>query len=340
MNGFGLTKTDSRLTKVAGFLRLIRVVNSCAVFVATFVGGLLSVGGQVFSGTRQLLAENGQPLARSGGLLSAQGGLASARAEFGTIALAAASMAFVAAFGYALNDYYDASADAVNRPSRPIPSGMLSRKSVLGVAVFCLLAAALFALKLGVILQLALAGACGLVWLYSARIKRTGLGGNVVVSLLAASTLLFGGLSAGYVRPTFFPALLALLTNLPREILKDVQDLKGDSLAGGRSVVSARGERFALRLASVCMLVLVLVSFVPYLGGLYNRYYLAIVLLLDALLVWVGVTMWDVAARLGTGSERLVPGGGSYMEHRLATAIRILKLTMLAGLLAIGLGSI
>lgn len=314
---------NPKLTKVAALFRVIRIVNSCAVFVATFVGGLLSLGGQIVSGAVVLLSDSGQPLPRNGGFLSSVGALPHAGAGFSAIALASASVSFLAAFGYALNDYYDVRADQVNRPSRPIPSGILSGESVLAMAVLCVVAAALFALRLRPLMQLTLAGMCALVWLYSAWLKRTGLGGNVLVSLLAGSTLLFGGLSAGNMRPTLFPALLAFLVNLPREIAKDVQDLKGDSPLGSRSVASVRGEGFALRLASVFVCVLVVVSFLPYRAGLYNRYYLAIVLLLDALLVWVAASLWRSASR-----------------GRLVSAIRVLKLTMLAGLLAIVLGSL
>jgi geranylgeranylglycerol-phosphate geranylgeranyltransferase len=321
---------DFRVTKVIGLFRVIRITNSCAVFVAAFMGGLLSMGDRIVSGTRQLLSENGQPLPRSAGFLTGDGGFPSANGELGAIALAAASMCFLAAFGYALNDYYDVRADVVNRPSRPIPSGTLSKKSVLGVAVLCVIVAAMFALRLRPGLQVWLVGMAGLVWLYSARIKRKGLAGNVLVSALAGSTLLVGGLSAGYLKPTFFPALLAFLSNLPREILKDVQDLEGDSLDGGRSVASAKGEGFALRLASVLVLVLVAVAFFPYATALYNRYYLAIVLLLDAFLIWIAVTLWGFSRGSGTAGE----------QRKLETPIRILKLTMLAGLLAIGLGSL
>jgi geranylgeranylglycerol-phosphate geranylgeranyltransferase len=322
--------THPRLTKVVAFFTVIRVVNSCAVFAATFVGGLLSMRGRVALGTAQILSDNGQSLpgrgalpSGSGGFLSGRGGLPSASGEFSTIALAAASMFFLAAFGYALNDYYDVRADEKNRPSRPIPSGTLSRRYVLRVAIFCVIIAALFALRLRSLALIILAAMCVLVWLYSARIKRSGLGGNVLVSLLAGSTLLFGGLSAGDVRPTLFPALLAFLVNLPREILKDVQDLKGDSVAGSRSVASTRGEGFALRLASVFLCFLVVVSFLPYVAGLYHRYYFAIVLLLDALLVWVAVSMWTFGSRSWLASERklaaesrLVSEAGLVSERR------------------------
>lgn len=269
----------------------------------------------------------GQSLSWASRFFARGSGPPSVRGELGTIALASTSMLFLAAFGYALNDYYDVRSDSINKPSRPIPSGTLSRKSVLELAFLCLFVSALFALRLKTDLKVALIGMAALVWLYSAYAKHTGLPGNILVSFLAGSTLLFGGFTAGYVRPTLFPALLAFLSNLPREILKDVQDVRGDFLEGKHSVASVRGKKRALRLASILMILLVGVAFIPYAIGLYNRYYLAIVLLLDAFLVWTTVIMWRVSEN------------SSQLAARLATSVRILKFTMLAGLLAIGFGS-
>lgn len=280
-----VSKVTSFTSKLFSILRVVRILNSLAVFAATFVGGLLSGGGQ-----------------------------------FVPTSAAAASMCFGAAFGYALNDYYDASSDEVSRPDRPIPSGTISRRGALVVSLFCLSAALLFTLALAPLLRLTVAGLSVLVWLYSAHIKRTGTLGNLLVSLLAAFTLVFGGLSAGGVKHTLFPALLAFLVHLPREILKDVQDQEGDNLRGARGLATMLGERFALRLASVIILALVAVSFVPYATGYYNEYYMGVVLLLDALFLWVALVLW-----------RHVSG------RSVTSAIRFLKLAMLVGLVAVGL---
>gem|GEM_PF-1442133 len=343
-------------TRIIAFLRVTRVANSLMVFAATLIGGLLSMSGQIVAGSAQLIPGRGWFVGKSGGLLAGSEELPSVGSELGTIFIAATSMFFLAAFGYAFNDYYDAQADQINRPSRPIPSGALPRKTVLGVVVFCAFVTAVVSFFLRPALGLSLAGIGLLVWLYSARIKRTGLPGNVLVGFFAGFTLLFGGFAAGDVRPALFPALLAFLVNLPREILKDIQDLEGDGLAGSRSVASERGRIYALRLASVCALILVVLTFVPYLMGLYNHYYLAIAILLDAFLVWTAVRIWNPGAEEGAASERRgeaveaegegavssrEPGRSSSLEaeRSLATTIRILKLTMLGGLLAIVLGS-
>jgi len=292
-----MSKNNSRFLSLIAFFRVIRIANSCVVFLATFLGGFLSVRSEI----------NAVPSLR----------------QLGGLASASASLFFVAAFGYALNDYYDVRADSINRPSRPIPSGALSRTLVLEIAFACLVVAVLLALKWKLDSRAALMGLAALVWLYSAYAKKAGLAGNVLVSFLAGSALLFGGLYAGHPAPALFPALLAFLTNLPREILKDSQDVEGDCVQGKWSLASARGQTFASRLSSILVLVLVAVTFFPLATKVYNGYYFAIVFLCDAFLVWVSVSTWRA-------------GGKAKVE----TSIRILKFVMPAGLLAVALGSV
>jgi geranylgeranylglycerol-phosphate geranylgeranyltransferase len=281
-------KVTSFTSKLISILRVTRILNSFVVFAATCVGGLLADGGQ-----------------------------------FHSVAAAGASMFFGAAFGYALNDYYDAPSDEINRPRRPIPSGALSRKSVVSVSLSCLFVSLLFTLALAPILRITVAGLGLLVWLYNVRGKRTGLPGNLLVSLLAGFTLIFGGLSAGGVKHTLFPALLAFLLHLPREVLKDVQDVAGDRCLDGRGIAVVRGPRFAARLSSVLLLGLVLLSVLPYATGYYGKYYAGIVLLLDAVLLWISVTLWNDVS-----------------EAKVRGSVRILKFAMLVGLVAVALGRV
>jgi geranylgeranylglycerol-phosphate geranylgeranyltransferase len=269
-------------------LRVVRASNCFAAFAATMLGGILGRTGELFP-----------------------------------VVAGAGSVFFTAAFGYAINDYYDALADRVTKPTRPIPAGTLSRQSVLVIAVCCAALAAVCALVLPVFLILAVAAAAFLVWVYSLRVKRSGLPGNVLVSLLGASTLVFGGSCAGNVGPSLFPALLAFLVNLPREILKDVQDLEGDILLGGQSLVRLSGRTTAVRIASVFMLLLVAASLLPAVLRAYNRAYLVIVLFIDAFVVLAAYFLWSSAS-----------------QRKVTVAVRLLKSAMYAGLIAIGLGSI
>src|SRR3990170_525128 len=53
---------------------------------------------------------------------------------FEAILLVFFSMAFITSAGFALNDYFDRESDAVIKPKRPIPSGVLSLKQVVGIS--------------------------------------------------------------------------------------------------------------------------------------------------------------------------------------------------------------
>jgi geranylgeranylglycerol-phosphate geranylgeranyltransferase len=251
------------------------------------------------------------------------GGAISDVSELPRVTLGAVSVFFTAAFGYAINDFYDVAADRMTRPSRPIPSGQLSAGAVLAVAVTCGAVALIAASSLPPVPALSVVAAAFLVWFYSFRVKRTGIAGNVLVGFLGASTLLFGGLCAGDVRPAVFPALLAFVANLPREILKDVQDLEGDAMMGGQTLARLSGRRTAVRIASIFMLVLVAVSLAPYAVRHYNLAYLIIVILIDAPTALMAFSLWYSASL-----------------RKVTVSIKLLKAAMYLGLAAIGLGSL
>ncbi len=182
-----------------------------------------------------------------------------------SVGIAAVVTALGTGAGNAVNDYYDAEIDAVNRPDRPIPSGRLSRRGA------ALLSAALFvaALVLTVVFLPPLAVAIGVFNLvvlvgYSSHLKRAPLVGNVAVAYLAGSAFLFGGAAAGGVEFTVVLFALAALVNLGREVVKDVEDMEGDAAEGARTLPLVWGERRALVLAVAAVASAVALSPLPY----------------------------------------------------------------------------
>ena len=204
-----------------------------------------------------------------------------------SVAVAAVVTAFGTGAGNAVNDYYDAEIDAVNRPERPIPSGRISRRGA------ALLSAALFvaALALTVVFLPVLAVGIGVVNLavlvvYSSHLKRLPLVGNVAVAYLAGSAFLFGGAAARGVEFTVVLFALAALVNLGREVVKDVEDIEGDAAEGARTLPVVYGERPALAVASASVVVAVALSPAPYF--VFDRFgvaYLAAVGVADAVLL-------------------------------------------------------
>lgn len=147
--------------------------------------------------------------------------------RFGLLVVAAL---VVAAAGYIINDYYDVKIDAINRPSRLVVGRLLRRRhamlahvvlSGVGVGLATALSWRLGAVTLGAAL---------LLWGYSARFKRVALVGNVSIATLTAALVLLPELQllTGQ-KAVWLYALAAFLLTVVREIVKDIEDMRGDA---------------------------------------------------------------------------------------------------------------
>src|SRR5215217_3452217 len=65
------------------------------------------------------------------------------------VVIAALAMGLVCAFGFVINDYCDADKDNISKPHRPIPAGLVSRRTALGLAIFLATLAFLLSCTLG-----------------------------------------------------------------------------------------------------------------------------------------------------------------------------------------------
>ena len=199
------------------------------------------------------------------------------------LALAAGAAMLCVGGGNTLNDWFDRETDRANHPQRVLPRGELSPQAALNWARLLLLTGLLVAgLLLDNPLPLAIAaGAIALLLAYELRLKATGLPGNAIVGLLAGGLFLYGGAATGTPGATLWLAGLAALATLSRELLKDVQDLAGDS---DRRTLPARiGPAATLQLATVVLLLAVALSLTAYaqFDGRGATAYLALVILAD-----------------------------------------------------------
>ncbi|MDE3260313.1 MAG: geranylgeranylglycerol-phosphate geranylgeranyltransferase [Gemmatimonadota bacterium] len=237
--------------------------------------------------------------------------------------IAALSAAAVMAGGNALNDLWDLETDRVNHPHRPLPSNRLSPRAA---TIECIVL-----MVLGLSLSLFLPPeaiatavvACGCLVAYNRRLKHIPLAGNLAVSLLCGLAFFYGGFAVGAPLPAAVPALFATIYHLGREILKDAQDIHGDSIAPGETLPLRWGPASSCRLAAGVYALLILLTPVPYILDLYGLPYLILVCLLDVLLVCF---MFSVLR---------VPD-----TRRLRKVNRFLKVGMMLGLLAILAGTL
>ncbi len=166
------------------------------------------------------------------------------------------STVMLAASGYVINDYFDVRIDRINRPAKVVVGNSISRRLVLLMHVFFTLAGSFAGLFISFIFRkesyaLLFIALPVLLWYYSTTFKKQMLVGNIVIALLTAlvpylvvsvefTALVnrFGyditngeACSLAWFWTTGF-AFFAFITNLVREIIKDMEDIKGDRLGG------------------------------------------------------------------------------------------------------------
>lgn len=175
-----------------------------------------------------------------------------------SIWFAALAVYLIVGSGYATNAYCDEQTDRIGHPERPLPEGRVSRRQV---ALIALLLAGM------AVVSAALAGPLALVIalanlilsaLYSFFLKNTVLWGNVVVSYLVASIVLYGGLAAGTISTAVITIFaLMFLYTVAQEVLYTMRDQKGDALSGLRTISTQWGLLKALwffRLAALAFI--------------------------------------------------------------------------------------
>ena len=195
--------------------------------------------------------------------------------RFGLLVLAAL---LVAAAGYIINDYYDVKIDAINRPDRLVVGRLLGRRKAMLAHVVLSGAGVLLAVLSGagkrqaLLIGLVTLGAALLLWGYSARFKRVALVGNLSIGLLTAALVLLPELQLLTARKAvWLYALAAFLLTVVREIVKDLEDMRGDAQHDCRTLPLvwgvARSKWVAgVFLAALAVLVLGAVVQLPALG--------------------------------------------------------------------------
>jgi geranylgeranylglycerol-phosphate geranylgeranyltransferase len=256
------------MDKIAGVVQLIRPLNCIIIGFAVLVGAIV-----------------------------ARRGL-----SFDIVTLTRAAYGFVTGFTFlaaanTVNDYYDREIDAVNEPNRPIPRGIVKPREALGY-VFVLSAIGFVAASLTNLSSLTLAVIAWFLFMYYAtKGKKTGLLGNLIVSVCIAIPFIYGGLIAkGAIDETLnsvvtFFAGIAFFSTAGREITKGIVDVEGDRLEGVKTLAVLYGPRVAAFSASVFYVVAMVLSFLPWLLGEVSVWYLPFVVLADLGFIFSSVSL-------------------------------------------------
>jgi 4-hydroxybenzoate polyprenyltransferase len=135
----------------------------------------------------------------------------------------------ITATGYWVNDAFDFKIDRENRPLKVIVNAHLSVKKVLTayftVTVMVLGFSALFQPP---VLLAVNAGAVALLFLYAWFLKRTTVVGNIVIALLTALVVYYAALLYLPRTALMWTIMFAFEVTFIREVVKDMEDMKGD----------------------------------------------------------------------------------------------------------------
>lgn len=237
------------------YLELTRPLNCMMAGLAILIGGFVGAGGAVTSYVHQM-------------------------------ALAFIAGCAIMAGGNAINDFYDAKIDAVNKPLRPIPSGRVSKRDAFIISI------GLF--MLGIVIAhfinptaflIAVINSSVLIY-YAYRLKRTALWGNICIGYLTGSTFLFGGAAVNGIAVTSTLFILAMLATIGREIAKDIEDLEGDKEEGAVTLPVLIGAHKSATVASIFIIMTVLLSPMPVIFGILGIPYLLVVTLACVILLF------------------------------------------------------
>lgn len=184
------------------------------------------------------------------------------------------STLLIAAAGNIINDYFDVKADRVNKPNRLIIGKYIKRRWAMVLHWSFNSLGMVLALYVGYVLQniwvpLIAFSTINLLWFYSAYYKRRPFIGNLIVAVLIGIipiyVMLFNwpiiGFSFYRIRIVLFISLIAFFINLIRELVKDIQDVRGDLRLGANTFPIKYGIKKTKYLIILISIMFVLLSF-------------------------------------------------------------------------------
>jgi len=179
-------------------------------------------------------------------------------------------------FGNLINDLYDIEIDKVNNPLRPLPSGKADKKWVIIMTIGLLAISMIFALSINLIVFLLVFVVSTMLFIYAAYLKKT-IFANAVVSLIAGLSFVLGGIVSR--NPIcIFPFIFSIFIHMPREIIKDMIDIKGDRENNVSSMPIVFGTEKACAISAFFVGILCILLPLPYIFKVLSIKYMIVVL--------------------------------------------------------------
>ena len=238
------------------------------------------------------------------------------------IFLAAFAASFALASGNIINDINDVEIDKINKPLRPLPSGNLTIQQAYGLYISCVFLSILISVFLNEVAMIIVLFSILLLFVYSKYLKQIPLIGNITVAFLTGLVFVFGGVVVESPTAAIVPAIFAFLINLIREIVKDMEDVEGDSKADLVTFPIKFGLQKSKILTLIIIITLILYTFYPFLTQCYKiEYFIAVMVIVNPILVYCMKKLFEDSS-----------------QKSLKKISNLLKLSMVLGLFTIYLG--
>jgi geranylgeranylglycerol-phosphate geranylgeranyltransferase len=214
--------------------------------------------------------------------------------------------------GNAINDYVDHKIDAINKPERPIPSGRISLNAAAIYATSLFIIATIMSLIIGIIPGIIVILSAVLMFLYAYKLKTSCLVGNLSIAFLTGLCFVFAGVVLGTIFLSILLGFYAFLMTMAREIVKDMEDVEGDSIEGATTFPIRFGMKSSSILAAFFMILASLTSPALYLIGIFNIIYLLILAFAIALFLICAISILKDQSKKNTQivSKRIKIGMG------------------------------
>jgi geranylgeranylglycerol-phosphate geranylgeranyltransferase len=277
------------MNKVKSYLEISRPVNVIITFLVVYVAGIIC-GDDIFFSINLLLA-----------------GFAAS---------------FTAAAGNVINDVFDYKIDKINRPLRPLPSGKLVKSDAVIFYLMLVSASIVLSYFISIPALIIVIMTNLILYFYSKLLKGMPLAGNIAVSICTGLAFIFGGVAVGSIENSILPALFAFLITIIREIIKDIEDVDGDSQHEKVTLPIKYGLSVTKISVLVFIVLLISATIYPFVVEMYRIEYLLIVLFfVDLPLVYVIKEIFS----------------GNFLSKLSFLSLK-LKVLMIFGLIAIFIG--
>lgn len=201
------------------------------------------------------------------------------------------SSATVIASGYIINNFYDSEKDLINRPKKTMLDRLISQRTKLSVYFILNFAAIFFASYVSFRAVVFFSIYIFAIWFYSHRIKKILFLGNIMASILAITPFFVVFVyyknfeTVIFIHATFLFIMIAM-----REMVKDLENLKGDLIQNYKTIPVVYGEKwskFFLSVLTVFAIVPILLLTTRFDTGLMDYYFYTSLLLLIFFLLFL-----------------------------------------------------